>query len=105
MRNGLLIFCLVANIIGCGGGGDGGGGATGQVSAACANARAVVASGGALSAAQQLQVQAYSAQLTQEAVNRGGVGLNQVAAQVASYTQSLVQANLSAAISTITQSC
>ena len=105
MRNGLLIFCLVANIIGCGGVGDAGGGATGQVSAACANARAVVASGGALSAAQQLQVQAYSAQLTQEAVNRGGVGLNQVAAQVASYTQSLVQANLSAAISTITQSC
>jgi hypothetical protein len=105
MRNGLLVYYLAASLIGCGGGGDSGGGGTGQVSAACANARAVIASGGALSATQQQQVQAYSARLSQEAENRGGVGLNQVAAQVASYTQSLVQANLSAAISTIAQSC
>jgi hypothetical protein len=105
MRSRLLACYFAVSLIGCGGGGDGKGGSAGQVGAACSNATAVIASGGALSATQQQQVQAYSAQLTQEAINRGGVGLNQVAAQVASYTQTLVQANLSAAISTVTQSC
>jgi len=103
MRNGLLVCYLAASLIGCGGGGDSGGGGTGQVSAACANARAVIASGGALSATQQQQVQVYNAQLTQGVTN--GVAVQQAMAEVERFRLSLIQANLNAATATVIQSC
>jgi hypothetical protein len=106
LKKSLLLFAISTVLVACGGGGDSGNtGNSGQPSAACINARAVIASGGALTAAQQQLVQTYSAQLTQDAINRGGVGLNQVSAQVASYTQSLIQGNLNAANAIIIQYC
>ena len=104
MRNRLLICCIATNLIcSCGGGGGDGGSSGSQANAACLNARAVISSGGALSAVQQQQLQVYSAQLNQGVTS--GVGAQQVAAEIERYRQSLIQANLNAANATISQSC
>jgi len=111
MKKLFSIFTVSIFLVGCGGGQDSSGNTnygtsnSGQPNLACINARSVLASGGGLSAIQQQQVQAYSAKLTQDAINRGGVGLNQVAAQVASFQENLIQSNINTANATIIQNC